>query len=389
MATPYDQGTWFNECEYLETQHINPQTASPLFNGRIPAEIRNQIYEYALTEYPDWITFPDAKAVLVCHSHDRAPPPATASPTIDPEQQVSKGINLSNTHPGRQGYNRLRRPSNGYGWVRYDNIEPMRLSIGLLQSCRRVYLETHSLPLSQTEHRFYCYKGPPSSARTDLSRFMAKLEAPASVPGLKQKDLIRSVRIFAQQYWLEDQRLQPLIGFSNLEHIRLTLRRSDWWYWESNQPLRINPFRGNCSGHFNIAIMRDVMMSRTGNVDFLPEAWGRVFSSFSKLKTLKIDFETSYEKRAEMDDIVTWAVKWRFPLSPGRHLSAEGQTVDKVSWRGFPYDFCDRCEVCNQPPFQNRHNPCVNCEETKLLCTLGYGPQLLVWTATWKPASDR
>ncbi|KAJ8117582.1 hypothetical protein ONZ43_g4173 [Nemania bipapillata] len=202
-----------------------------------------------------------------------------------------------------------RQPQDGFDWLRFDNTEPMRVDYALLLTCRRAYLETHSLPLLQTEQRFYCHRGPFSGtsegSRMDVGKFITeRLSKPAPTSDLRQKDLVRSARLFTQQYWLEDAFLpfvSTSIWFTNLEHLRITLRRSDWWNWEQNDTLRINPFKGNCHHGHTIDLMRQDISTGTGNVDFASSAWGRAFMHMSKLKTLTIDFETSDDKRSEME----------------------------------------------------------------------------------------
>jgi hypothetical protein len=71
--------------------HVNPQEGSPLFNGQIPPEIRNEIFILALTEY------------------------------------------TTSEYPKNTGYTRP-----GYTGKR-------AVSIALLQACRRIYLETYLL----------------------------------------------------------------------------------------------------------------------------------------------------------------------------------------------------------------------------------------------------
>jgi len=71
--------------------HVNPQEGSPLFNGRTPPEIRNEIFILALTEY------------------------------------------TTSEYPKNTGYTRP-----GYTGKR-------AVSIALLRSCRRIYLETYLL----------------------------------------------------------------------------------------------------------------------------------------------------------------------------------------------------------------------------------------------------
>ncbi|KAK5629921.1 hypothetical protein RRF57_005636 [Xylaria bambusicola] len=392
---------WFNLCDRLETAEINPQLSSPLYNGRIPAEIRHLIFEFAVTEFPS----PRAKIVKpitwVRHSHELAPIPGTPNPS-------AVGHVIERVRSRIQGVVRPRRgmlpltlshapqPGDGFDWLRFDNTEPMEVGTALLLTCRRVYLETYNLPLSQTEQRFYCRRGPPSRSngaegpRTNIDQFVTSwLSNPSLVPGMRQKDLVRSVRLFIQQFWLEDKLLhfvQSDNWFANLEHLRITLRRSDWWDWESNEILRINPFKGNCCHAHTISLMHRDMSTETGNVEFSVGAWGRAFSHMSKLKTLTIDFETSEDKRDEMETLVTWALKWRFPLSDGRYLSTGGQPADKMSWRGLPHHFSHKCvSGCRLIQYRIPGQECPKCSETRQLISQGYGPQLLVWTCIWKP----
>lgn len=291
-----------------------------------------------------------------------------------------------------------RQPQGGFDWLRFDNTEPMRVGIALLLTCRRAYLEAHSFPLLQIEQRFYCHRGPFSGIseglRADIGKFITeRLSNPSPTPGLKQKDLVRSIRLFTQQYWLEDAFLSLVVRsstwFANLEHLRITLRRSDWWDWEHNAALRINPFKGNCHHGHTINFMRRDMSSETGNVEFEGGAWGKAFLHMSKLKTLTIDFETSEDKRAEMEAIVAWALKWRFPLLGGRHLSTCGQPASKTSWRGLAHHWSDHCVSCSRYLWNNpRGDKCPKCSETRLLVSQRYGPQLLIWTCVWKPTQD-
>ncbi|KAI1368813.1 hypothetical protein F5Y08DRAFT_335382 [Xylaria arbuscula] len=395
---------WFNLCERLETAEVNPQLASPLYSGLIPAEVRNLIFEFAITEFPS----PNAKIVKpitwVQQSHEPAPIPEAPNPS-------AVGHVVERVRSRIQGVVRPRRgmlpltlshapqPEDGFDWLRFDNTEPMKVATALLMTCRRVYLEASDLPLLQTEQRFYCRRGPPSHDtnskgwRTDIEPFVTNwLSNPSPVPGLKQKDLVRSVRLFMQQFWLEDM-LVDLVQtdnwFQNLERLRITIRRSDWWDWEHNETLRINPFRGNCCHAHTIDLMRRDMSNETDNVEFSPGAWGVAFSHMSRLKTLTIDFETSEDKRAEMESLVTWAVKWRFPLTEGRYLSTSGRPAQKMSWRGLPHHWSHRCVACGRlTQYRVPGQECSTCNETRQLISQGHGPQLLIWTCVWKPVSD-
>ncbi|KAI0966344.1 hypothetical protein F4678DRAFT_299904 [Xylaria arbuscula] len=395
--------SWFNLCQRLETEDIDPQLSSPLYNGLIPAEIRNLIFEFAVTDTPSPVAKPKP-STWVRNSHDSAPIPGSPNPS-------AVGHVVERVRSRIQGVLRPRRgmlpltlphaaqPADGFDWLRFDNTEPMRVHYAFLLTCRRAYLETCSLPLAQIEQRFYCRRGPPcergglDGPRSNIDKFVTdQLSKPSPVPGLSQKDLVQSSRLFIQQFWLEDKFLhfvQTDNWFANLEHLRFTLRASDWWDWEQNAALRINPFRGNCCSGHTIGLMQRDMSAETGNIEFGEEAWGRAFTHMPRLKTLTIDFETSEEKRHEMGAIIAWALKWRFPLSDGRHLSTGDRPASKTSWRGLPHHWSHRCVTCGRPTqYRIPGEECPKCNEMRWLISQGYGPQLLIWTCHWEPAQD-
>ncbi|KAI0146103.1 hypothetical protein GGR57DRAFT_292375 [Xylariaceae sp. FL1272] len=367
--------------ERLETGAVDPQLSSPLFNGRIPAEIRTMIFEYAVTEFLDTNAFAlPIETFQVRHSHDPAPAPDFISPYLDHdfESRLEKAFAPSTASFRTRGRWELREVRDGYDWLRFDNAQAMKPSVTLLFTCRRAYLETRRLPMKQIEMRIYCMNGP------------AFLDYPYRVARLPKKyDAVRFMRLYVQQFWLEDHLLRPILRYSSLEHLRITLRRTDWWNWESNAALRINPFRGNSQNIANVSLMHQAMSNPTGNPDFNQDAWGKAFSKFPQLKSLCIDFETTQDNRSEMDSIVDWAVTWKLPLSNGRHLSAEGRPIEKLSWRGFAYH---NSGICNQCGFvsmrQAQRRPCTKCDERVALGERGYGPQLLVWTLSWVAVPD-
>lgn len=258
-APRHDTRPAFNLYLYLETREINPQPSSPLFNGRIPSEIRTLIFQFALAEYPS----PGAQRLLhdpaVRYHHGPVPLPELP---IDPTHTV------------------FRESTQVGDWLRPDNTTPMVINVALLQTCRRVYLEAHAFPLLQKEHVLYLYRGPnpeqtawPPDAPV-RQYFTRELGKPSPVPGLNQCDLVRSVRLFTQLYWLEDHaRFWSSVNnnpwFRPIETLHITLRRSDWWDWESNHPPVVNPFKGKVS----IAEMQADMLVEGGNPRFKPEAW--------------------------------------------------------------------------------------------------------------------
>lgn len=154
--------------ERLRREDVNPQLSSPLFNGRIPSEIRNHIFEYVLTEE-------DGNPFSV------------------------------NTHYTRPGYTARKA-----------------LLTNLLLTCRRVYLEAHHLPLINKEHVFWHYREPEGTGYENEEEYFSRF-SPA------QLALVRRVHLFAQQFWLENslQHVCKLGVMQGIEHLKITLRRGD------------------------------------------------------------------------------------------------------------------------------------------------------------------
>lgn len=170
----------------------NPQPQSPLFST-LPAEIRNQIFSLALTPHED----------------------------------------LTNPYPE---HDFCYRPGH-----RARRI----LSTTLLLTCRRIWLEANHLPMEQTVHPFWFDSGrrPPWVKGNEHAR-IDRLVSAMTPTQLKHGT---HLQFFAQMYWLErrslvrllaDPSYQPLV--KNMRSLTITIRYSDWWNWESNEPLRIS-----------------------------------------------------------------------------------------------------------------------------------------------------
>ncbi|KAK8090869.1 hypothetical protein PG994_000374 [Apiospora phragmitis] len=358
--------------ERFQAQLVNQQDTSPL--KKLPPEVRTHIYKYALTEGPAESVQHHQFAVRYDHNDEQLTPrPSFGTPSVT-------------------------RNIAGFDWVRPGNPSAMVIFVGLLQTCKFVYLESVSIPWTQREHKFYFFRGLPRQAdnlaQARFERFFSKTSLEQSpVPGQRYWDLIRSIRIFPQMYWLEDSSHKNLIWvvsntkwFSNVESLRMTFRRGDWWYWERDETLTINPFR---NGGSNQQMHQDMLTTRQGGqVPFVENTWGLAFEKMPKLKTLIIDFETSKDKKQEMEEIVKWAQKWKFPAAttpgePTRHFSAESNPVEKMSWQGLPYHWGDFCVGCHKPRWGPINPDCPDCMEENKLKGWGYGPRLLVWTLSW------
>lgn len=239
----------------------DPQSASPLYNGRIPPEIRDSIFAYALAEY-------------------------TKS---DPDSQYP--ISTNYTRPGYKG--------------------KRTINFALLMTCKRTYLETYHLPPLSKEHVFWHERAPPS--RNYHTRRTGEPVEKEYFDRLMpwQFDLVKEIHFFTQMYWLE----QSFVGVAKqecmqkIEKVKITIRRGDWWHNESNEPLGINPARGNAN---SVQMMRD--WASPTPVVWDENGWGCAFKNMKALKELELEMETSEDKAAELKAIVDHAKEWKFPM---------------------------------------------------------------------------
>src|SRR5205823_2639649 len=68
----------------------------------------------------------------------------------------------------------------------------------LLRTCRRIYLETSLLPVSENDHVFWTHYAPEHvQDPADPDRYFARMTA-------EQRRAVCSIQIFASQSWLED-----------------------------------------------------------------------------------------------------------------------------------------------------------------------------------------
>ena len=180
-----------------------PQQASPLF-AVLPPEIRAQIFELALADFPD---------------------PAN-------ERRYA-----ADTHYTRPSYS-----------------APRRTDARLVRVCRAVYRETWFLPFVLREQTHWLTgrdRAPPDyDHRAAVARVAQTVQHIANQQhgGDRSALEIANVRVFAQMYMLEANQLTTLLRQSQLRPRRLTLtiRHADWWWWERDEPLR---FEGGWIAH--------------------------------------------------------------------------------------------------------------------------------------------
>ncbi|KAF4338945.1 hypothetical protein FBEOM_7121 [Fusarium beomiforme] len=171
----------------------NPQNESPLFSI-LPGEVRDSIFSYVLTDHPD-------------------PTPA-------------------------------KKFSENTCYTRPSYLAAQSTDTRLLRTCRAIYRETWYKPFLLREQTQWATSGdrapPPSQAPLQLYSTLLKV---AKYLGTDSVEIER-LRVFAQMYKLEEGGLESILRMPHLapRTVTLTIRHTDWWYWEDDEPLR---FEGN------------------------------------------------------------------------------------------------------------------------------------------------
>ncbi|KAL2798639.1 hypothetical protein BJX66DRAFT_36158 [Aspergillus keveii] len=250
----------------------SPQPTSPLFNT-LPPELRHQIFTYALTQCED----------------------------TDPVRAYSR-----ETYWSRPGYS-----------------APLKTHTALLRTCKLAYAEGWWMPLAFAEHVFYLTadeRAPPriggGAGRLDrnaFERFLKQIHEIRATRGMDGGEVgvdmhTGPLHIFAQLYMLEPgSAFQDLLNIKHFapRSVTLTLRYTDFWHWESNDPLRVDA------------------------------TWVKVVRFPDSVRRFVVDFESVERRKGEVDLIVAQAVAgWVFRRRDGGVLRATMQDVSVSQWSG-------------------------------------------------------
>ncbi|KAL8707327.1 MAG: hypothetical protein Q9220_007639 [cf. Caloplaca sp. 1 TL-2023] len=249
---------------------INPQSASPLFSI-LPPELRNHIFKLALTAYED------------------------------PSRRYSQSACYF-----QPGYTCAHK-----------------IDTALLGTCRLIYSETATIPASINEHVSWYHRPPPGVSKNEIPLDTS----PAS--SIRRRNL-RTVHLFAQQYWLEGAN-GGFAGFTGLwnyaqpSNLIVTIRHTDWWWWEVEAPLALDPKQEG----------RPSPEKHSRPLDaFEPQSWGSEFQKIEGLKIFQLELETVENKRHELDVIVDRARDWRFLLGDGLILVLNQSKTKRTGWVG-------------------------------------------------------
>lgn len=168
------------------TLPVNPQSQSPLFS--LPAELRLKIFSFALTDSLDLI-YPYSKDTY---------------------------------------------------FYRLGHTAPCIIHIALLLTCRRIYAESHPFPHLNATHTFFLCsrnRAPSFLSIWGLEETLAqkfKDYGPLDTP---------HIQVFAQLYQLEnDGAFQEVLEIEHLRprRVTLTIRHTDFWFWEDWDHLRLD-----------------------------------------------------------------------------------------------------------------------------------------------------
>jgi hypothetical protein len=124
-------------------------------------------------------------------------------------------------------------------------------------------------------------RGPPDRSGNHACRNFFHNLSPSAAQALQK------VRFFTQMYWLEDgYNLSSLLQTRQFSpsQLTITIRYSDWWFWEDDEPLRMD------------------------------DRWLRSFNGSPGLRELRVEYETRTPKKDEMMRIIERNRKWNLPV---------------------------------------------------------------------------
>lgn len=314
-------------------QNINLQLSSPLY-ARLPKEIRDMIFRFAIIEF---IGTTSSEGLLGHRTSSRI---------------YHQNTNQTPTRPGHVGITKV--------------------CLSLLLTCRRIYMETHHLPIQLKEHIFYrpCFIGPPSLLSSlSVEKYLRRFRP-------QQLQFLTDIHIVAHQLFLEDGSFMAMCKLKDMQGIRklrITMRYCDWWDWERNLRMEMNPW-GKSIELRRIAGMR--------KVDWAPwkeHIWGCAFQELASLREVEMELETSEDRRQELETIIGQAQRWEFPMTGGRVLTTQGLQVRRYWWEGPIYAWSRLCPGClGTSEDQDK------CLDRRLRTSAGLGPILHIAVLKWR-----
>ena len=176
----------------------------------------------------------------------------------------------------------------------------------------------------------------------------AQLQASNAMPafnlfGLKPKDQAETARSLENSI---DNPALPNQPVTARPLVKLTIRisRTDWWTWtdaptNTRSQLGLDPSIGDGSVHNRptTAVMLQLAEDRKrgwwrGYTD--PLCWGNTIAKFQSLKEFTLVLETFAAKKSQLDNVVQSAKTWKFPMDEHHELKYAGK-VESSTWRQY------------------------------------------------------
>ncbi|KAL4791311.1 hypothetical protein BDV19DRAFT_370613 [Aspergillus venezuelensis] len=203
-------------------------------------------------------------------------------------------------------------------WTRPGYNAPHRTCTALLRTCKAIYSEAWYLPFALAEHTFYLSSDDRAprgwKSAQPIEQFAKCLELlhrshSVHAEGSGERPLeTGDIRIFPQLYMLEPgNRLQSILSipFLRPSEIRVTIRYTDFWFWEGNERLRVG--------------------GRWVDKCVFPE----------NVKRVVVDFEMIERRKEEVDIIAGQALeKWVFRRKDDRVFTAKKEDLTVSRWTG-------------------------------------------------------
>ncbi|CAD0114225.1 unnamed protein product [Aureobasidium uvarum] len=191
-------------------------------------------------------------------------------------------------------------------YKRPDYFAPRKTDTVLLRTCKRIYQEAWFLPWTNAEQTFYLTSRDRRPPRTTTPREMQ--QTLVAISKTQTMPIIQHVRVFPQLYALENgQRLQDILNlrFFYPRVITITIRHTDWWFWESDNNL-----------HFDAT-------------------WVDFCRFPNSLTELRVAFESLERKKDQIDDVAKQAMEgWVFRRKDDVELSAHDCEPEIMRWSG-------------------------------------------------------
>lgn len=121
----------------------------------------------------------------------------------------------------------------------------------------------------------------------------------------------------------------------NVEHLIVTLRRSDFWNWEQGRPIGLDP---RLPVSVTASRMKETWARDRAGVPTPQsnDAWGAHLCHLPKLQRFTLELEGEVSQEVELRAIVDHAQQyWAFPRFDGGSLKAS-QNVEVMRWKGPP-----------------------------------------------------